>query len=147
MKEGAVLTCSAFNVSSIKICCNFSLTKLIQNCSKPFFWEKKKMKKLLPLIVSAKSFWSHFLSDLVRCFHVKSLNRNVGGIRRKLHSLYLGETNLVKAHKNSQRRKLDHSEGFFHCLELVYFLKPEEMDHLPQSPVIQTGPTWNISKP
>lgn len=30
------VTCSAFRVSSIKICCNFSLTKLIQNCSKPF---------------------------------------------------------------------------------------------------------------
>lgn len=42
-----LLTCSAFNVSSIKICCNFSLTKLIQNCSKPFFWRKEKDKVLL----------------------------------------------------------------------------------------------------
>lgn len=36
-KGEGLLTCSAFSVSSIKICCNFSLTKLMQNCSKPFF--------------------------------------------------------------------------------------------------------------
>lgn len=30
-------TCSAFRVSSMKICCSFSFTKLMQNCSKPFF--------------------------------------------------------------------------------------------------------------
>lgn len=34
-------TCSAFRVSSIKICCSFSLTKLMQNCSKPFLCRGK----------------------------------------------------------------------------------------------------------
>lgn len=33
-------TCSAFRVSSMKICCSFSFTKLMQNCSKPFFCMK-----------------------------------------------------------------------------------------------------------
>lgn len=94
MEEEGLLTCSAFNVSSIKICCNFSLTKLIQNCSKPFFWKKKK--KVLALIVYAKSFKSFFLSDLLWCFNVESLNRKVGGFSRKLHSLYSGETHLVQ---------------------------------------------------
>ena len=31
------LTCSALSVSSMKICCSFSFTKLMQNCSNPFF--------------------------------------------------------------------------------------------------------------
>ena len=30
-------TSSARSVSSMKICCSFSFTKLMQNCSKPFF--------------------------------------------------------------------------------------------------------------
>lgn len=30
------LTCSAFKVSWMKICCSFSFTKLMQNCSNPF---------------------------------------------------------------------------------------------------------------
>lgn len=34
-------TCSAFSVSSMKICCSFSLTKLMQNCSKPFLWMRR----------------------------------------------------------------------------------------------------------
>lgn len=33
-------TCSAFSVNSMKICCSFSLTKLMQNCSNPFFWRR-----------------------------------------------------------------------------------------------------------
>lgn len=41
-------TCSAFRVSSIKICCSFSLTKLMQNCSKPFFCGEKK--RVLPSV-------------------------------------------------------------------------------------------------
>ena len=40
-KTNLSLTCSAFNVNSMKICCNFSFTKLIQNCSNPFFYGKK----------------------------------------------------------------------------------------------------------
>lgn len=35
-------TCSAFRVSSMKICCSFSFTKLMQNCSKPFFCRRTK---------------------------------------------------------------------------------------------------------
>lgn len=35
--QSADLTCSAFSVSSMKICWSFSFTKLIQNCSNPFF--------------------------------------------------------------------------------------------------------------
>lgn len=42
--RGKIFTCSAFRVSSIKICCNFSLTKFIQNCSKPFLCRGKVTK-------------------------------------------------------------------------------------------------------
>lgn len=42
-------TCSAFRVSSIKICCNFSLTKFIQNCSKPFLCRSKAIKSVSDL--------------------------------------------------------------------------------------------------
>lgn len=31
------ITCSAFRVSSMNICWSFSFTKLMQNCSNPFF--------------------------------------------------------------------------------------------------------------
>ena len=34
-------TCSAFKVSSMKICCSFSFTKLMQNCSKPFLCQRR----------------------------------------------------------------------------------------------------------
>lgn len=40
-------TCSAFNVSSMKICWSFSLTKLMQNCSNPFFWNKVHKKSFV----------------------------------------------------------------------------------------------------
>lgn len=36
-------TCSAFRVSSMNICCSFSFTKLMQNCSNPFFWWRDNM--------------------------------------------------------------------------------------------------------
>lgn len=47
-----VATCSAFRVSSIKICCSFSLTKLIQNCSKPFLCRGRTQSGLYQIITT-----------------------------------------------------------------------------------------------
>lgn len=47
-----------------------------------------------------------FLERFSKMFPRESLNRNVGGTRRKLHSLYLGETNLIKVHKELTKAKI-----------------------------------------
>lgn len=49
-----VFTCSAFSVSSMKICCSFSFTKLMQNCSNPFFWRRLKTQIGLLLYIHSK---------------------------------------------------------------------------------------------
>lgn len=59
-------TCSAFRVSSMKICCNFSLTKFIQNCSKPFLCRAKAIKSVSDLyhdIHSALSYQPDFCNE------------------------------------------------------------------------------------
>lgn len=76
---------------------------------------------------------------------MRSFNRNLGGIGRQQHSLYLGETNLVKVHEQLTEAKMNCS-GFFPLPRIVSF-KPDEMHHPPTAPVVQTGLTWNISKP
>lgn len=131
LKEEGLLTCSAFNVSSIKICCNFSLTKLIQNCSKPFFWKKKKW---LACNYFCKTILKSFLGDII-----KSLNRKVSGIRRKQHSFYLGEINLEKVQEGLTKAKMS-VVGFLLLLLLlprIIPFKPDEQYHPPQLLIIQ----------
>ena len=55
------LTCSALSVSSMKICWSFSLTKLMQNCSKPFFCSDTRAHRT-PAI-QARSSCSPFRQD------------------------------------------------------------------------------------
>lgn len=76
---------------------------------------------------------------------MKRLNRNAGGINRKWHSLYLGETNLVKVHEELTKAKM--SQSVFFSLPRITSFKPDEMHPPHKSPIIQTGLTWNISKP
>lgn len=64
--KGRACTCSAFRVSSIKICCSFSFTKLIQNCSNPFLCRSKQLLQALTLAQSSRLKLNHAI-------HLKNL--------------------------------------------------------------------------
>lgn len=63
-------TCSAFSVNSMKICCSFSLTKLMQNCSNPFFWRRDSTLNNVPgthCVIHRISSTTFTLSLLAMC--------------------------------------------------------------------------------
>ena len=59
---------------------------------------------------------------------MKKLNRNVGRMRRKQHSLYLGETNLVKVQEDLKKAKTSHN-SFFPLPRMISF-KQDNRHHL-----------------